>query len=115
MVTEQDTDFSKVEVEVVNEDYPTSIWNQLKFENDVETSATTSIMSKGGGCFFNWELLFPELRLLKDNIDIIKQEIQNIPQVISKKLHSSFISTNDSTNFQVGSLARGSFQDIKRL
>ena len=79
MVTdEQDADTDFAEIVTTNEDFPTSIWKQLK--DEIETPATPPVR-----CFFNWELLFPQLRLLQENIEIIKQETKNIPQVRTKK------------------------------
>jgi hypothetical protein len=43
-------------------------------------------------CFYSWRELYPELKVLLDNIDVIKEESQTIGQVlgvsfISIKLH----------------------------
>ena len=64
-------------VDNFNEADPTSIW-QFKIEQDNIPALYAS------SCFFNWELLYPQLRLLLKNIEIIKQEAKSIPKVILK-------------------------------
>ena len=59
-------------------DDPTSIWRQLKaagVEDDTSFASTSS-------CFFDWEHIYPQLKLLLENIDMIKQEAKSIPKVI---------------------------------
>lgn len=61
----------------VSSDDATSIWRQFKVvgvEDDASIASTSS-------CFFDWEHIYPQLKLLLENIDIIKQEAKSIPKV----------------------------------
>eukprot|EP01036_Dinobryon_divergens_P025987 gene25987-34587_t len=60
----------------VSSDDATSIWRQFKVvgvEDDASIASTSS-------CFFDWEHIYPQLKLLLENIDIIKQEAKSIPK-----------------------------------
>lgn len=39
-----------------------------------------------GGCFFNWQYVYPQLSLLQNNIDVLKEEAKNIHQVVKCRI-----------------------------
>jgi len=81
---------------------------------DIRLNRAGKSIQQDGLNYFDWKLIFPELQVLKDNLEIIQKESEIIPQVAFQFHFLIIFKLNLTYYLLVGTLARRPFYSWER-